>query len=171
MRRTTEAGWGAHRFMRSTVPALVLGILPGFLSVEAQEQRMERMKGSSNLAALALEPLPLGEIKPTGWLKTQLRIQADGLTGHLDEFWPDIKDSGWIGGAAEGWERGPYWLDGAIPLAFALDDAGLKAKVTRWMDYIVTHQAEDGWLGPRQSKGYNKADPWPGFVMLKAMTQ
>jgi len=149
----------------------VVGAVPGFSTVEAQEQRMERMKGSSNLTALALEPLPLGEIKPAGWLKNQLRIQADGLTGHLDEFWPDIKDSGWIGGAAEGWERGPYWLDGAIPLAFVLDDASLKAKVTRWMDYIVTHQAEDGWLGPRQSKGYKKDDPWPVFVMLKAMTQ
>lgn len=23
-------------------------------------------------------------------LRRQLRLQADGLTGHLDEFWPDV---------------------------------------------------------------------------------
>src|ERR1700756_2146389 len=34
--------------------------------------------------------LPLGEVRPTGWLRRQLRIQADGMGGHLDEFWPDV---------------------------------------------------------------------------------
>ena len=123
------------------------------------------------LAEPALHALPTGAIRPQGWLRNQLRIQADGLSGHLDEFWPDIRDSGWIGGAAEGWERGPYWLDGVIPLAFLLDDDALKAKVTRWMDYILTHQQEDGWLGPVDSKGYRAYDVWPRFVMLKAMIQ
>ena len=125
----------------------------------------------SKLGACAYQPLPLGAIRPEGWLRKQLRIQADGLSGHLDEFWPDIRDSGWIGGAAEGWERGPYWLDGVVPLAYVLDDDALKFKVKRWMDYILTHQAEDGWLGPKTSKGYKPEDPWPTFVILKAMTQ
>src|SRR5262249_22491726 len=79
----------------------------------------------------ACEPLPLGSIRPAGWLAGQLRIQASGLSGHLDEFWPDIADSAWFGGQAEGWERVPYWLDGLVPLAYVLDDAALKAKVTR----------------------------------------
>ena len=72
----------------------------------------------------AFEPLPLGSIRPAGWLKEQLRIQADGLSGHLDEFWPDIKNSAWFGGTAEGWERVPYWLDGLVPLAFETDSPG-----------------------------------------------
>ena len=62
------------------------------------------------------------EIKPTGWLYRQLKLQADGLSGNLDKIWPDIRDSAWIGGAREGWERVPYWLDGFIPLAYLLDD-------------------------------------------------
>ena len=70
-------------------------------------------------------PSPLAGISPRGWLARQLRIQADGLSGHLDEFWPDIKDSAWIGGKAEGWERMPYWLDGVIPLAWLLDACAL----------------------------------------------
>ena len=93
-------------------------------------------------------PLPIGAIRPAGWLARQLRIQADGLTGHLDLFWPDVGQSQWFGGAAEGWERAPYWLDGAIPLAWILDDAPLKARVARYVDHIVTHQRADGWYAP-----------------------
>ena len=52
------------------------------------------------------------ELKPAGWMRDQLRRQADGLMGNLDRVWPDIRDSAWIGGDKEGWERVPYWLDG-----------------------------------------------------------
>ena len=60
------------------------------------------------------------EIKPCGWLRRQLEIQAKGLNGQLDQVWPDVRDSAWIGGDREGWERVPYWLDGFIPLAYLL---------------------------------------------------
>ena len=65
------------------------------------------------------------EIKPRGWLRRQLEIQAKGLCGNLDRVWRDVRDSAWIGGDSEGWERVPYWLDGAIPLAYLLEDADL----------------------------------------------
>jgi hypothetical protein len=124
-------------------------------------------------------PLPLGSIRPQGWLARQLRIQAAGLSGHLDEFWPDIKESRWFGGETEGWERAPYWLDGVIPLAFLLDDPALKEKVNRYVDYILAHQAEDGWLGPGQmvwTAGQSPTplqhyDIWALFLILKALTQ
>jgi len=125
------------------------------------------------LADRAFVPLPLGAIQPAGWLRNQLRIQADGLHGHLDEFWPDVAQSRWIGGEADGWERGPYWLDGMIPLAFLLDDDLLKAKTQRWVDAIVAGQHPDGWLGPLDSgirEGF-RYDPWPNFVVLKALVQ
>ncbi len=131
------------------------------------------------LAAPAFNPLPLGSVMPKGWLLDQLKLQSSGLTGHLDEFWPDVKDSGWIGGKAEGWERAPYWLDGLVPMAFLTDDAKLKAKAKRWVDYILKHQTADGWLGPEQGKppfGLNAPpnevrDPWPEFVILKVLSQ
>ncbi len=120
----------------------------------------------------AFVPLPLGSIKPERWLKNQLRIQADGLSGHLDEFWPDIKESAWFGGKAEGWERVPYWLDGVVPLAYLLDDAVLKAKVKKAIDHILDHQHADGWLGPVGDSQKHKAyDVWPLFPLLKALTQ
>lgn len=134
-------------------------------------QILSQAAKDNTLLPVFFEPLPLGEIKPSGWLENQLRIQANGLSGHLDEFWPDVAQSGWIGGSAEGWERGPYWLDGVVPLAYLLNDAVLKSKVKRWMDYIITHQQPDGWLGPIQAKDRQAYDPWPIFIVLKAMSQ
>ncbi|HDY88311.1 MAG TPA: hypothetical protein ENH82_09405 [bacterium] len=34
-------------------------------------------------------PLPLGTVRPRGWLEKQLRIQAEGLSGNLEEVWPE----------------------------------------------------------------------------------
>ncbi len=131
----------------------------------------------NNLIPVTFRPLPLGKIQPLGWLERQLRIQADGISGHLDEFWPDVKDSRWFGGDTEAWERAPYWLDGLIPLAFVLDDAALKEKAVRYVDYILTHQHEDGWLGPREmivAAGRPEDahyDLWAQLLALKVLVQ
>jgi len=111
--------------------------------------------------------LPLTSIRPRGWLERQLRIQADGLSGHLDELWSDVgPNSAWLGGTGEAWERGPYFLDGLVPLAYLLDDAKLKAKVQKWVDWTLTHQRPDGSIGPLTNQ-----DWWPRMIMLKALTQ
>jgi hypothetical protein len=128
-----------------------------------------------SLRPLAWHPLPVGQIRPAGWLRQQLRIQTAGLSGHLDDIWPDVKNSAWIGGSGDGWERGPYWLDGVVPLAYQLDDAALKSKVERWMDYILLHPQPDGWLGPVRGKNVSQVKPsydiWPVAIVLKALTQ
>ncbi len=109
------------------------------------------------------------EIKPAGWLKEQLQIQARGLSGQLDQFWPDIKDSQWIGGQSEGWERVPYWLDGFIPLAWLLDDQDLKARAKTYIDYILAHQQEDGWICPDPEQNRADYDIWAKFLLLKVL--
>ena len=124
------------------------------------------------LQPMAFQPLPLGQIKPAGWLREQLETQAAGLSGHLDEFWPDIKDSAWIGGKAEGWERVPYWLDGVVPLAYLLEDRALQAKIKPFIDSILDHQHPDGWLGPvGDPAGHKPYDVWPLFPLFKALIQ
>jgi DUF1680 family protein len=126
----------------------------------------------SALARPAFTPLPLGSIRPQGWLARQLRIQADGLSGHLDEFWPDIAHSQWFGGSAEGWERAPYWLDGAIPLAWVLDDQPLRQRITQYVDYIVTHQRPDGWFSPYPVDAVAKRyDMWAILLANKVLAQ
>lgn len=113
--------------------------------------------------------MPLGAVTPRGWLAEQLRIQARGLSGHLDRFWPDIEDSAWIGGAAEGWERMPYWLDGVVPLAWLLRDQPLQQRIIGYFDYILEHQHADGWLGPRLEECSEAADLWSQALALKAL--
>ena len=125
------------------------------------------IKNRAPLAANAFSLLPLGSVRPTGWLRSQLKIQANGLGGHLDETWPDVgPSSGWLGGTGESWERGPYFLDGLVPLAYLLDDQQLKAKVQKYIDWTLTHQHPDGMLGPKSNN-----DWWPRMVMLKVLTQ
>lgn len=125
------------------------------------------VKNRAPLAPSVFHFLSLGSVRPSGWLKAQLRTQADGLSGHLDETWADVgPDSGWLGGKGESWERGPYYLDGLVPLAYLLNDARLKAKAQRYIDWTLDHQAPSGMIGPSTND-----DWWPRFVILKALTQ
>jgi hypothetical protein len=115
----------------------------------------------------AFNPLPLGAVRPQGWLKRQEEIQATGLTGHLDEFWNDVgPNSGWLGGSGESWERGPYYLDGLLPLAYQLDYPNLIEKAKRWVDWTLNSQTAEGQFGPAKND-----DWWPRMVMLKVLTQ
>ncbi len=112
----------------------------------------------------AFQALPLGAIKPRGWLLDQLRVQANGLTGHLDEFWPDVgPNSGWLGGDGDSWERGPYYLDGLLPLAHLLEDERLLNKVEPWIAWTLNSQDERGYFGTRDP------DWWPRMIMLKVL--
>ena len=130
-------------------------------------QWQEAVKNRAPLTPSAFYPLPLPCIQPSGWLRAQLQIQANGLSGHLDETWADVgPHSGWLGGNGESWERGPYFLDGLTPLAYLLDDARLKAKAQKYIDWTLNHQADNGMIGPLSND-----DWWPRIVMLKVLTQ
>ena len=125
------------------------------------------LMGAAHLA------LPTGSVRPTGWLGRQLQLEADGLTGHLAEFYPDVANSSWIGGADDGspQERAPYWLRGAVPLAHALGDARLLAEVQRYVDYALAHAGNEsgvnlGWLGPPAS---GNRQYWGRYPMLIAL--
>ena len=141
--------------------------------VEAPPQSRTRSSTiPGGLADPAFRPLPLGAIRPAGWLERQMRIQADGLSGHLDEFWPDVGQSQWFGGTAEGWERAPYWLDGVIPLAWLLDDQRLKTRITGYVDYIIAHQRADGWYGPYPLDAVaRRYDLWAILLANKVLAQ
>src|SRR5262245_58402927 len=94
----------------------------------------------------AFVELPLGSIQPRGWLRTQLERQRDGLTGNLDERYRQIVGprNGWLGGDGDGWERGPYWVDGLVPLAHLLKDEALLAKARAWLDWSLPQQEPSG---------------------------
>ena len=139
-----------------------------------------------NRAPLVQKPylrLPIGAIKPKGWLLEQLKRMRSGLTGNLGERYAEVVGprNGWLGGDGDGWERGPYWIDGLLTLAYLLDDDSLKAIVKPWVEWSLNNQAEDGYFGPvpfetepEPEPGLqktNRRDWWPKMVMLKVLQQ
>ena len=113
----------------------------------------------------------MGSIKPKGWLLDQLQLQADGLSGHLPFFWPDVMNSSWVGGKADGYlhQSTPYWLNGFVPLAYQLDNKTLIATVEKYVDYILSHQGDDGWLGPDDVHDGNQY--WSKYMAMYFLRQ
>lgn len=139
---------------------------------------------SVGTAVKAYQELPVGSIWPKGWLLHQLQVMRDGTSGHLDEIYAKLKnDNGWLGGRGDGWEETPYWLDGALPLAYLLGDKVLEAKVLKYVDWTLEHQRPSGYFGPfkraeRDSgliitakNSMTGEDWWPKMVMLKVLQQ
>ena len=116
-----------------------------------------------------LKSFPTYEIIPRGWMKKQLEIQAESLSGNLHRVWRDVRDSRWIGGDAEGWERVPYWLDGFIPLAFLLRDEEKMAVARKYVDAILDGQQEDGWICPCSFEARKNYDMWALILLSKVL--
>jgi DUF1680 family protein len=124
--------------------------------------------------------LPLGAIEPKGWLQEMLLRQKSGSTGNLDKLYPKVMNqrNGWLGGDGDQWERGPYWIDGLLPLAYILKDKELIEKVKPWVEWAIKSQQANGYFGPLIDYGpekglqrNNSADWWPKMVMLKVLKQ
>ena len=159
---------------RAFLTGVTAGVTAGVAAADARALHEARLQQpvTAALASPKFRPLAVGAIKPGGWLRRQLQIQADGLTGHLDEFWPDVARSQWFGGDAEGWERAPYWLDGAIPLAWQLDHAALKARITKYVEHIVANQRADGWYAPYPVDAVTRRyDMWAILLANKVLAQ
>lgn len=119
-----------------------------------------------------LVKLPIGAIKPQGWLRTQLELMADGMTGHLSEFsqWCNFEESAWVKPDGSGkwpWEEMPYWLKGYGDLGYVLGDARITAEATKWVKAILATQREDGTFGPADNFVHN--DLWPHMCTLYAL--
>ncbi len=112
--------------------------------------------------------LPLGSIKAKGWLLKQLELQKEGATGHAEELYPEAENLGaasdWLGGKGSGWERVPYYVKGLVALAYTLDDASLKTKALKWINWTLDHQQENGCFGPAKMD-----DWWPRMPMMYAI--
>jgi DUF1680 family protein len=121
----------------------------------------------------AFTTLPLGAVKPMGWLKQQLTENLDGFTGHLDSLAPDLiltddiygakrlskniksKNVGAIGDEGD-WqvqflwwnsETQSNWLDGYIRTAVLVNSEPHLQKIKRIIAKILATQDEDGYIG------------------------
>lgn len=110
---------------------------------------------SRALAPFTFDLLPLGSVQPRGWIRDQLTLCANGLSGNLYKFYRYVKDSTWLGGDSEYSplrESAPYWYNYIVPLAYILDDEELKKQANAFLDYSLNNQHADGWIGPEHTK-------------------
>src|ERR1700675_4688336 len=128
------------------------------------------------LAANPLVKLPIGSIVPRGWLRDQLELEAQGLTGRLMEVspWCRFEQNAWTdpeGKGHSGWEEMPYWLKGYGDLGYVLRDEAIIKEARRWIEAALASQRDDGWFGPRSllTSLDGKADLWPNMIMLNVL--
>jgi GH43 family beta-xylosidase len=116
------------------------------------------------------EKLPVTAFRPGGWLKKQLELQRDGLTGHLGEIsvWLSKKDNAWLtkdGKGKYGWEELPYWLKGYANLGYMLRDPAIIREALFWINSVLANQRENGDFGPMVERNGNR-DLWTNMPML-----
>jgi hypothetical protein len=129
------------------------------------------------LTPSALVRLPMGAVKPDGWLKQQLVLQAAGFHGHLTEISSFLKkdNNSWLsptGTGERGWEEVPYWLKGYLGCAILTNDPKMLAEAKIWIEGALGSQQPDGWFGPGKGRTgvatdlKGRDDLWPNMVML-----
>ena len=106
-----------------------------------------------------LVKLPLGSVRPSGWLGHQLELMVDGMVGRLseiskylgaDSIWLSDEDAAMPSNYREyrGAEEVPYWLRGFYELAVLTQDTRLLEESHEWIEAILTSQRGDGYFGP-----------------------
>lgn len=130
-----------------------------------------------NRAPLAPSPmikLPVGAVKPKGWLLEYLKRQRSGLTGHLGEIsvWLQKEDNAWLakdGKGKYGWEEVPYWLKGYANLGYLLDDPEIIKEAKIWLNGAIENQRPSGDFGPDHRLANGTKDHWGNMIMLQCL--
>ena len=173
--------------------ALALGLL-GFFLIPARAgitvvDRLDAASSAnhhypSNLKPLlprALVKLPVGAVRPGGWLRKQMELQAAGFHGHLGELSDFMKkeNNAWLnpqGQGQHGWEEVPYWLKGFGDCAYLLGDQEQIKEARLWIEAVLKSQRDDGFFGPRGPGGAatvestkGKYDLWPNMLVLDCL--
>jgi DUF1680 family protein len=120
-----------------------------------------------------LQTVHFGKIRPSGWIKEQMQKDLDGFVGHLDQLAPELMihdkiygehrlteiiksknvgniqpDDEWI--TQYLWwnsESQSNWWDGYLRHTFMLNDKKHLIRAGEFIDYILSTQDEDGYLG------------------------
>ncbi len=166
--------------LRSLVAILATALVSTSAAAKQKPTTPQPIFNRAPLVEVPYAQLPIGEITPEGWLRTQMQTMLDGMTGNLDDVYAFVvgDNNAWLGGEGDAWERGPYWIDGALPMAHIMGDKALLAKANKWVEAILASQKENGYFGPDTDRTpipgmqrTNAADWWPRMVALKILQQ
>jgi DUF1680 family protein len=175
------AGWAAEtpRPERSAAAA------PALRAVGTPSTRGANRYYAGNRAPLAPDPLiklPLGSVRPEGWLRRQLVLEANGFSGKLEEISQFCKFEGneWTSPAGYGkfgWEEVPYWLRGYVDLGYVLQDEAIIRRANQWLNAVIATQRPDGYFGSQSNVDSERVngmrshmlDLWPNMTMMFAL--
>lgn len=148
--------------MKNTILSLFMLSLATLLSAQSIDPQKE-----------IFTPIRLGEVKPQGWIKTQMRQDLRGFTGNLEYLVPDLiqkdeiygkdrlthkvksKDVGALGDPGD-WnvqflwwnsETQSNWRDGFVRQAFLSGDKAAQKRAKAYIESILATQDADGYLG------------------------
>ena len=126
-----------------------------------------------------LEEVPVSRLKVEGWMLEYLKLQKDGLTGHLEVAGYPFDRIGWDRSAVDtsdsgnpGWwvyEQTAYWLDGKERVGRLLSDKKLCGDVSKSIEYTISNRDADGYMGPKFLKEANGWNRWPHVVFFRAL--
>ncbi|MGE5558917.1 MAG: beta-L-arabinofuranosidase domain-containing protein [Bacillota bacterium] len=118
--------------------------------------------------------LNTGNIRAEGWLQMAINTEANGATGHLDEFAPEIMRNPFVNNltkADEGkigyiiGELAGNWIDGLVRLACLTQDVALMEKTQNWIRQILDKQQKDKepYIGVLENGRWENvcAELWP----------
>lgn len=115
--------------------------------------------------------LPIGAIRPEGWVLACLEREENGMTGHLEELsaFLETKDNAWLnpdGKGIHGWEEVPYWLRGYADMGYILKDPVIIKKAEAWLNAVLKSQRPNGYFGPLTIEKNGTPSLWPNMIML-----
>ena len=123
--------------------------------------------------------LPVGSIRPEGWLRHQLVLETKGFSGRLEEISQFCKFEGneWTSPAGHGklgWEEVPYWLRGYADLGYVLQDQAIIRRANQWLNAVIATQRSNGYFGSQSNIDSERIngvrtrmlDLWPNMTML-----
>jgi hypothetical protein len=125
-----------------------------------------RLQSWLDLEPLVWRALPLGSVRPAGWLKTQIDLTVNGLGGSIFNFYPPVAHSPWINvtcpwpGGCQDTDEGEdfgYALQWAVSLAVLSDPDCTGAfcqQISGFIDMVLQNQdPKSHWIGPPAGDG------------------
>ncbi|KAL1948639.1 hypothetical protein VTO73DRAFT_10445 [Trametes versicolor] len=100
--------------------------------------------------------LPLGDVKPGGWLQDFLAPRAQ--VGKAEGFYQYLSraDTEWVARRAPVYSiegAGSHWFNDMVTIAGISENQVLLSQTEQFLDYYIDTQDADGWLGPEVTTG------------------